>query len=99
MCFYEEMRPDNSLLPGLSGCSSAFWATILSEIVMKFAGKREARPEGEFGAPYPAPAGGEPAAMAAAVTGVTGACGAKPENGPTGCSDWRAASATRTGEQ
>ena len=99
MCFYKEIGRENSLLPGLSGCGSALRATILSEIVMKYAGKREARPERELDVPYPAPAGEGPAAMAAAVTGVTGACGAKPENGPTACADWRAASATRTAEQ
>jgi len=37
--------------------------------------------------------------MAAAVTGVMGACGAKPEKGPTGRPDRRAASTTSTGEQ
>jgi hypothetical protein len=48
MCFYKEIGPENSLSPGLSGCGSAFWAMILSEIIMKYARKREARPESEF---------------------------------------------------
>ena len=43
--------------------------------------------------------GGASAAIVPAATGTTGACGAKPEYGPTGSPDWRAASTARTGAQ